>query len=60
VKYFKNGVSIGLILGLTILAREWQEQVAAVFGKGTNPIVNRRMAYTEKACNLTDSNVAIV
>ena len=60
MQYFKNGVSVGSVLGLTVLTRERQKQLAAVLGELTYSVVNRRVAYAEKAGNMTDSNGAMV
>jgi hypothetical protein len=43
-----------------VLTRERQKQLPAVLGEPAHPVVNRRMAYAEKAGNVTDSNVAMV
>ena len=60
MKYFKNQVAVDRVLRLTIFTFERKKQLAAVLGEPTDPVVNRRMAYAEKARNMTDPNEAVV
>jgi len=54
------GEAVGLVPSLAILAGERQKHAAAVLGEHTNPAVNQRMGYAQKACNMGDSNGAVV
>src|ERR1700720_1510467 len=45
---------------VSIFTCERKKQPATMLGKPTDPVVNGRMAYAEKARNMTDSNEAVV
>ena len=58
MQYFKNRVSVDLVLSLTVLTLERQKRLAAVLGERTDPFVNGRVAYAEKARNVTELECA--